>query len=377
MWSLGVITYILLGGSPPFGAHNTTAKLQKIIQCSYDFAPQVWQKISDSAKDLISKLLVLDAHKRYTCEQVLSHPWITGESGYSEIQLTDTLKGIKNFNAKRKFRAAALACIHIHRARVTKFHRLGGSSVIGEGGSSIHFSPKQMEDLKNDFKKVCGAKTTVIDFKSFEKVMAKRLPKGQEASSSTEQSNTPLVHRLFELFDTNGDGAVDLREFIIGLGAMQSDSGEDRVKMCFKTYDVDDSGYISREELAKMLASVTFNNEMLASFDLSKGKSSPRGHTVSRPCPRKKRKQAAASEIAVSGDSGAGGGAMAPAGTTSHEDPVSLSYNIVRNTSFHAELLTELFERLDRNNDGKISYEEFKEGINRDPFLIDVLFGSN
>jgi len=82
-----------------------------------------------------------------------------------------------------------------------------------------------MEDLKNDFKKVCGAKTTVIDFKSFEKVMAKRLPKGQEASSSAEQSNTPLVHRLFELFDTNGDGAVDLREFIIGLGAMQSDSG--------------------------------------------------------------------------------------------------------------------------------------------------------
>ena len=68
---------------------------------------------------------------------------------------------------------------------------------------------------------------------------------------------------------------------------------------------------------------------------------------------------------------------MAPAGTRSHEDPVSLSYNIVRNTSFHAELLTELFERLDRNNDGKISYEEFKEGINRDPFLIDVLFGSN
>merc|ERR1739848_420065 len=78
--------------------------------------------------------------------------------------------------------------------------------------------------------------------------------------------------RLFQLFDTNGDGAVDFREFIVGLGAMQAGAGEDHVKMCFKMYDVDDSGCISREELFEMLASVTLKNEMLASFDTKHAK---------------------------------------------------------------------------------------------------------
>ena len=63
MWSLGVITYILLSGSPPFGAQNTTAKLQKIIKCDYNFVHPVWSKISSAAKNLISQLLVLNAHK--------------------------------------------------------------------------------------------------------------------------------------------------------------------------------------------------------------------------------------------------------------------------------------------------------------------------
>jgi len=52
-----------------------------------------------------------------------------------------------------------------------------------------------------------------------------------------------------------------------------------------------------------------------------------------------------------------------------------LHYTVARNTSLHAEILGDLFERLDVNKDGQISYEEFKNGISSDPFLIDALFG--
>ena len=361
MWSVGVITYILLSGSPPFAAHNTTSKLQKIIRCDYHFSHQIWKKISNPAKHLITQLLVLDPQKRFSCADVLKHPWVTGTCRYPEIQLTDTLEGIKAFNAKRKFRAAALACIHIHRAKVKNLHKkfetLGGSSLIGENIGSMHFSQEELQDLKKEFQQSVGQccnreNKGSIGFKCFQDVMMRRLRGSQDDSASAQTQNNALLHRLFELFDTDGDGAIDFREFITGLGSMQADAGEGRIKMCFKTYDVDDSGYISKDELFEMLASVTLKKEVLVALISLNVKQSP----------TKKRKfspQAAA---------------VIDSPTSGETD--SLHSTVARNTSLHAEVLGDLFERLDANNDGQISYEEFKEGISKDPFLVDVLFGS-
>merc|ERR1712176_1499059 len=233
MWSLGVIIYILLCGCPPFAAHNTTAKLHKIIYSDYHFNHPVWKKISNSAKHLISQLLVLDTEKRYTCEDVLRHPWTTGACTYPEVQLTESMEGIKAFNAKRKFRAAGLACIHIHRAKVQNLHKkianLGGT---GEIITSIHFSQEELQDLKLEFKNACGnppggdtAKTN-IDYACLRRLMMKRLPVAVQKEEDEEatpvsasavsisaaqrphnKQNHLLLHRLFELFDTNGDGA--------------------------------------------------------------------------------------------------------------------------------------------------------------------------
>ena len=375
MWSLGVITFILLSGSPPFGALNTTAKLQKIIKCSYSFDHQVWNKISGAAKDLISKLLVLDAQKRFTCMEVLSHPWVTGACNYSVVQLTESLEGISAFNAKRKFRAAALACIHIHRAKISKLQNkiLNFEGGLGRGAFAlnnlgvVHFSQNELEDLKEEFKRVCS-NTTAIDLKSFQQVMLRRLPTGVVKQDDTESSDgkaNPLLQRMFELFDTNKDGAIDFREFIMGLNSMQAGAGEDRVKMCFKIYDVDNSGWISREELSEMLASVMMACDGLGSSDAE--------HAP------KRRKASSGREIDVKSENTA-----SEAGPNCCETPpaigpgggeISDTYNVVRNHSLQAEVFGDLFERLDVNKDGKISYEEFKVGINQDPFLVNVLFG--
>lgn len=49
---------------------------KKIKNADYTFeSPEIWKFISKEAKDLISKLLVVDPKKRYTCEQALKHPW--------------------------------------------------------------------------------------------------------------------------------------------------------------------------------------------------------------------------------------------------------------------------------------------------------------
>jgi len=42
-----------------------------------------------------------------------------------------------------------------------------------------------------------------------------------------------------------------------------------------------------------------------------------------------------------------------------------------------AERLADLFEAIDVNKDGNISYDEFRDGVQTDPFLIDVFFGAS
>ena len=79
MWSIGVITFALLGGYPPFNtAHNEPeqALYNKILTCDYDFDDEIWDCISDEAKDFISKLLEPNRDKRLKPEEAMKHKWI-------------------------------------------------------------------------------------------------------------------------------------------------------------------------------------------------------------------------------------------------------------------------------------------------------------
>lgn len=105
IWSIGVITYILLCGYPPFH-HDNQGMLFRIIKSGrYEFDSPYWDDVSAEAKDLISKMLVLNPAERWTAEQLLQHKWITGED-VANVQLTTALEGLRRFNARRKFKAA-------------------------------------------------------------------------------------------------------------------------------------------------------------------------------------------------------------------------------------------------------------------------------
>ncbi|XP_066566148.1 calcium/calmodulin-dependent protein kinase type 1B [Amia ocellicauda] len=80
LWAVGVIAYILLCGYPPFYDDNDTELYRQIVKAEFEFDSPYWDDISDSAKDFISKLLQRDPEKRYTGEQALQHPWISGDT---------------------------------------------------------------------------------------------------------------------------------------------------------------------------------------------------------------------------------------------------------------------------------------------------------
>lgn len=63
--------------------------------------------------------------------------------------------------------------------------------------------------------------------------------------------NTALTQKLFNLFDEDHSGSLDYRDFLKALDRYRRMAYEERLAWCFKVYDADDSGTISKDELSR------------------------------------------------------------------------------------------------------------------------------
>jgi len=115
LWSVGVITYILLCGYTPFYAETHHELFKKITNLEYEFLSPEWDDISDSGKDFISKLLVKDPTDRMTAEQCSKHPWLNEEHQRQPLRRLDSaLISLKGYNTTRK--TSSIAVISRERA---------------------------------------------------------------------------------------------------------------------------------------------------------------------------------------------------------------------------------------------------------------------
>ncbi|TYZ63059.1 hypothetical protein PybrP1_006875 [[Pythium] brassicae (nom. inval.)] len=80
IWALGVIVYVLVCGCLPFNDDGAKITTEKAAQAKFGLRFPRWASgLSEGAKDLLRHLLEVDASKRYTAEQALAHPWVTGQ----------------------------------------------------------------------------------------------------------------------------------------------------------------------------------------------------------------------------------------------------------------------------------------------------------
>ncbi|NXV17898.1 KCC1G kinase, partial [Cepphus grylle] len=122
-WSIGVITYILLCGYPPFYEETESKLFEKIKEGYYEFESPFWDDISESAKDFIRHLLEKNPNARFTCEEALRHPWINGNTAlHRDIYPSVSAQIQKNF-AKSKWRQAFNAAAVVHHMK--KLHMNG------------------------------------------------------------------------------------------------------------------------------------------------------------------------------------------------------------------------------------------------------------
>ncbi|XP_032839940.2 calcium/calmodulin-dependent protein kinase type IV [Tyto alba] len=140
MWSLGIITYILLCGFEPFyDERGDQYMFKRILNCEYDFVSPWWDDVSLNAKDLVKKLIVLDPKKRLTTLQALQHPWVTGKAA-NFAHMDNAQKKLQEFNARRKLKAAVKAVVASTRLGSASGHSTHDSNKPSRNPSPIHDS---------------------------------------------------------------------------------------------------------------------------------------------------------------------------------------------------------------------------------------------
>ncbi|XP_044294598.1 death-associated protein kinase 2 isoform X2 [Varanus komodoensis] len=135
MWSIGVITYILLSGASPFLGETKQETLANITAVNYEFDEEFFSHTSDLAKDFIRNLLVKDTRKRLTIQEALTHPWITPTDKRQAMVRRESVVNLENFRkqyARRRWKltySIVALCNHLSRSLVRKVHLLQEESL--------------------------------------------------------------------------------------------------------------------------------------------------------------------------------------------------------------------------------------------------------
>ncbi|PWZ04221.1 Calcium and calcium/calmodulin-dependent serine/threonine-protein kinase [Zea mays] len=179
MWSVGVILYILLSGCPSFHAPTNREKQQRILQ-------------------------------------LLGHPWVIGDCAKQDLMDAEVVTKLQRFNARRKLRAAAIASVLSSKValRTKRLRNLLGRHDL---------SSEELDNLRAHFAHICadGENATLAEFEQVLRAM--RL-----------EALVPLAPRVFDLFDNNRDGTVDMREILCGLSSLRNSRDDDALWLCFQ-----------------------------------------------------------------------------------------------------------------------------------------------
>jgi calcium-dependent protein kinase len=112
IWSLGVITYMLLSGKIPFEGSSMVQIMDNIQNNEVRFDEPIWATISQDAKDLILRCLDKDKTSRITAAEALKCPLFLNQSKIAEYRISDEhIESLKNYKATSVLKKEALSVL--------------------------------------------------------------------------------------------------------------------------------------------------------------------------------------------------------------------------------------------------------------------------
>ncbi|XP_076340316.1 frequenin-2-like isoform X2 [Tachypleus tridentatus] len=174
------------------------------------------------------------------------------------------------------------------------------SDVVATLAKETYFTEEEIRQWYKGFLKDCPEGH--LTEQSFLKIYKQFFPEGDTSTFASS---------VFRVFDENKDGAIEFEEFIRALSVTSRGNLDEKLVWAFKLYDVDNDGYITREEMYSIVDAI---------YQMMGNKAQPE---------------------------------------TEEDNP--------------KRRVDKIFEQLDKNHDNKLSMEEFREGSKQDPKIVQAL----
>ena len=223
VWAAGVILYVLLSGEPPFNGLSDGVIYSKIRQFKFNFPEKRWSKISNDAKDLLSKMLVPEA-QRLSASQVLEHPWFQlvkdNKIPLEQIKLDGNSNFFKEYKESNKLKKIVLLYM---------------ASKLQE---------EEILDLNKLFKAFDEDNDGQIDYKEFEQGIMRLNSKGIKKEE---------IQSMFDEIDSDNNKKIDYTEFIAATLQKNVFLKKEKLFDAFSALDTDKNGKIAKDDLMGVL----------------------------------------------------------------------------------------------------------------------------
>jgi calcium-dependent protein kinase len=226
VWSLGVITYCLLSGRPPFFSSDKNELFSKIRNDRVSFNNRVWESISNSAIEFIENLLTKNPKKRPNAKTALQSNWFKKilEQDLDLNQLDpDILFQLRNFNEPRQLTKNVLSLI------VKKLNT------------------KEIEQLNKTFNILDKEKTGSIDYTQLQKAF-------EHCGMHVKEDEMNNLLQKLSFYKGKGlNDRINYTTFIAAAMDKKRLVNKNVLWEVFKTYDVEEKGYISFTSVEKAI----------------------------------------------------------------------------------------------------------------------------
>lgn len=247
MWSMGVITYMLLSGKPPFAAREDSAILAKVRKGKYNFSGETWKAVSADAHDFVQRLLEANPKKRMNAESALQHRWLRRNDDYAAHKppsgrLLDPgiVHSLRDFSRMSVIKRAALEAI------------------------AFSMNAREIVDMRRAFQTIDKDKSGQLTLSEVQEALI------MEGMSAEE------VRKVFDGVNQDAQRTISYSEFLAATLSRRLYMQEERIQEAFHRLDVSNTGYITKEDLRAVLGDdydpVRVDEMMSAADDSGDGK---------------------------------------------------------------------------------------------------------
>ena len=224
LWSIGVIMYIMLVGTPPFNGQDEDEIIRAVTIGNYETSYPQYTSLSDNAKDLITKLLTFNPSQRITAEEAINHPWFNIEEVkmieyVNEAIAREMLLNLENYKSDNLIKCAVIAYL-VHQN--TNLEECINASKLFRSIDNEHDGKLDKNELVNAYMKYLNL---------------------------NQQQAMNKANYVFNHIDNDSNGMIESEEFIRACINPNIFTSHNYLRTAFSYFDKDNDGTISVAEV--------------------------------------------------------------------------------------------------------------------------------